>query len=307
MKIYSINHLDELILINSCYVSIGFFDGVHLGHQKLIKKMVHDAKKSKNLSVIFTFSEKLTTQFKQSYELSSEKIKLFAFEKLGIDIVFIIQPQSPILSLTGSDFIHQVLKKINTQKVYCGRDFRFGSDLKDISMLKKELPIKEIPDITKKHQKISSSYLKQLVKEGKITLANQYMYYPYTLFATIIKGKQLGRKLNTKTANLKISDQNIHLKNGVYFGNVIYLRKVYKAMINVGINPTTDYDNKQKIEVHILNFDFDIYDQELQVIFKTFHREEQKFNSTQELQLQLQYDKKMLDKKISNKLKRKCC
>ncbi len=297
MKVYKLMTTKDLITDNrQAYVSIGFFDGVHIGHQKIIKKQVRDAKKNNKLSIVITFAYDLIATFKKSSELSNERQKKQALKELGVDIVYIIQKGSDILSLTGHEFINEVLEKLNTKKVYCGSDFSIGKDFKKSDFIEKFYKIEVIKDVIRNHQKISSTYIKQLVSDGNIKLANKYLYFPYTIISKVIKGKQLGRKIQFNTANLFINDYQLIAKSGVYFGKVKYKHHIYKAMINIGTNPTVDKDNKIKIEVHILDFTEVLYNKQIEVIFLKYHRDEKKFDNIKHLKRQLSIDKKRLIK-----------
>lgn len=129
-----------------------------------------------------------------------------------------------------------------------------------------------------------------LLLNGKVDIANKLLLHPFFIESKVIKGKQIGRTINFKTANLEINDSCYLLKNGVYFGKIIVLNKEYEALINVGINPTINDENNLKIEANILNFNEDIYDDKITAIFTLFKREEVKFNSLIDLKNQIEKD-----------------
>ena len=294
MEIIELKSYIELPILNRKTIcSIGFFDGVHLGHQKLIKQLVKDAKQNEMSSLLITFDDALIEKFKKSTPLNQQTLKLKAFEQLNVDIVIIIKNHSDLLNLTGDEFIRHVLKRCNVNKIYCGEDFFFGKDFKKGQDLEKEFIVKEMKSVKFEHEKISSSFIKKLLQEGKIQLANTFLYYPYTLIKKVIHGREIGRTISFKTANLAIK-QNILLKNGVYFGKAYYQNQEYKAMINIGNNPTVSQDSLKKVEVHLIDFDKEIYGQTLKVVFEYYYREEIKFMSIEALKMQLEKDKKQL-------------
>lgn len=295
MKIVSIHNIQDFYFLQKdCFCCIGFFDGIHLGHQKILKQCVLDAKKEKKQTIILTFSDDCVLSLKKSMPLCQQELKLQAFKQLGIDVVYIFENHAAIFQFSGLEFIQKVLLPLNVQRVYCGNDFSFGSDFKKANDLKEFIPVIQLEDYIVQKNKISSSYIKQLLQNGNVTLANQYLYDDYTIIGTVIHGKQLGRTLDCKTANLKVK-YPLFLKEGVYFGFASYQNQYYKAMINVGKNPTTDHDLKQKIEVHLLNFNQDIYHQTLKVTFLEYHRQEIKFADLEALKKCLKEDKIALE------------
>ena len=272
------------------YCCIGFFDGVHIGHQKIIKQCVAKAKKDHKQAIVITFSDDCNFFLKKTTPLCQQEKKLEAFLQLGIEVVYIIKNSSAILNLKGEEFIFKIIHPLKVCRIFCGNDFTFGKDLKKGKDLNPFIPVEQIDDVLDQNQKISSSFIKQLFAQGKITQANQYLYFPFSLDSIVLHGKELGRTLDCKTANLQIK-YPLYLKQGVYFGYAQYQNQTYKAMINVGTNPTIDHDQSQKIEVHLLNFNQDIYGQMLHVTFLYFHRPEMKFQNLAALKKQLKEDK----------------
>lgn len=292
MKTLDISEIN-LFLFAPSVVTIGFFDGVHLGHQKILKQVQIEKKKHSLQSIIITFDDALIEKFKMKNQLQCLSDKLETFEQFEVDYVILIRSDSPVLHFLAKQFVEQVLYKINTKVIVAGSDFSFGHDHKgNASFLKKEtsLEVVEVADVIINENKITSSYIRMLISEGKIALANQYLYQPFHLASKVIHGNKIGRTIDFKTANLAILAPLELLKHGVYFGYVCFRELLYKAMINVGYNPTVSATKQLKVEVFILQFDQMIYDETLTVYFLTYHREEKKFSDKEKLKEQLEKD-----------------
>lgn len=292
-RVYDNNDI-EIKTKDSFVVTIGFFDGIHLGHEKLLEKCCLKATELKAKSLVITFSNEAIMKLKHTYNLCLEENKLLAFEKKHIDEVIVIENDSPILKQTASEFINQFLAKFNIACIYCGDDFCFGCDGKKYDLLDKYYNIEVIESLKDKNGKISSSNIKRMLETNNVEIANSYLFYPYHIKGKVIKGKQLGNTIGFPTANIEIN--NLVLKDGVYYGEVYYENNFYLAMINVGTNPTTDKDNIKKLEVHILDFNQDIYGKEIEVYFLKYLRAEVKFDSIESLKNQLEHDKLSIER-----------
>ncbi len=302
MKIIRVN--DTLLptqMIESHVVTIGFFDGVHIGHQYLLNTCIDQAKKSHCKSLVITFSNACIQNLKHTYNLCMESNKLLAMENMGIDEVFLIEETSSILQLTAKEFIDKILLKLQIKKFICGPDFCFGKDLKKYDLLEKYFDLEIVNPLLYQHQKISSSLLKHDLEKKDVQKINAYLYYPYHIKGKIIVGKKLGHTIGFPTANVEIS--YLPLKDGVYFGQVYYASQWYLAMINVGINPTTDHDHIKKLEVYILDFNKNIYGEEIEVYFINYYRKETQFDSINALKQQLENDKLSLKRHKIKKYK----
>lgn len=298
MKIADISKIDELT-IHASIVTIGFFDGVHLGHQAILQRQKIEKEKRGLQSVIITFNDDLIEKFKMKNILQSIKDKLKIFENFAVDYVLTIQSNSEILQLSAQEFVETILSKLHTKLVVAGSDFSFGHDrLGNAQFLRNytNIEVMEISDVIVDNHKISSSYLRNLIENGKISQANQYLYQPFHLTSFVIHGKGLGRTLQFKTANLAYTPFMNVLKHGVYFGYALLNEKKYLAMINVGNNPTVSQDDKLKVEAFLLNFNQSIYDEELTLYFLTYHREEEKFSTKEKLKEQLLLDVQSLNR-----------
>lgn len=193
-----------------------------------------------------------------------------------------------------------MLKKLNIKDVFCGEDYKFGYMGEGTPMYIKEnhkeinvniLNIEKIEE-----NKISTSLQKKYILSGEVENYKKITQRYYQISGIVVRGKQLGRTIGFPTANLKVTDYIIPQKNGVYLTVVEYNDRLYKGITNIGYNPTVSADNNLSIETHILNFDEDIYDKEINIYFCKYIREEKKFNDMNELKKQLNIDKKVAEK-----------
>ena len=277
---------------NSC-VTIGFFDGLHLGHKKIINSLINNEKNNNLKSVVITFSDDVLSYFKVSNPIFPLKNKIEFFESLNIDYLLVLSIKDNFVNLDANSFLNKILKPLNCKKIVCGNDFSFAKNKEGNTEFIKNntnIDIEIVDDVYFNNNKVSSSYIRMLLLNGKVDIANKLLLHPFFIESKVIKGKQIGRTINFKTANLEINDSCYLLKNGVYFGKIIVLNKEYEALINVGINPTINDENNLKIEANILNFNEDIYDDKITAIFTLFKREELKFNSLIDLKNQIEKD-----------------
>ena len=283
------------------FVTIGTFDGIHIGHQKILKDLIQSAKKQNTKSVLLTFfpHPRMVLQKNVSIELLNtidEKSKLL--EEMGLDYL-IIHPFSKEFSrLTALDFVRDVLvNKLNTSKLIIGYDHHFGknregnidqlreySDLYDFDV--EEIPAQDIDDVS-----VSSTKIRNALHEGHLKTANNYLGYHYMIHGTVVNGKKLGGKIGFPTANIDVKeDYKLIPKTGVYVIQTNINNTIYQGMMNIGYRPTVD-GNHQTIEAHLFDFDGDLYDHFLKIEFLYFLREEQKFDSVDKLVIQLKKDR----------------
>lgn len=290
MKKLDINNLN---VIKNSVVAIGFFDGIHLGHQKILTK-VQEIALNKNLdSVIVTFSDILLKMFKMKYTITTYAQKIKEISRYKIDYNFTINKQNKLYNLSAKEFLNFLIDKLNCRYLVCGKDLCFGNDkFGNIDFIKKNSAIEviEVDDVIIDNIKISSSYIRTLLINGNIEKANKYLSFPFTLNGIVIKGKQIGRTIHYKTANLKVPMNSYCLKYGVYYGKVYIKKDIYYAMINIGNNPTIDNSMNLKIEANILNIDRDLYNQSIAIQLLKYHREEIKFANIEKLKEQLDID-----------------
>lgn len=284
-------------------VTIGTFDGVHFGHQKILTRLKELKEKTGLKTVVLTFEpHPRKVLFPEQKDLKlitfiDEKLELL--DKYGVDVT-VVYPFTKKFSETDSPFyIEEVLlRSLNVKHLVIGYDHKFGKNRSgDISTLKeiaKEglFTVDEISAIDIDSIAISSTKIRKALEEGNIELANEFLGHPFSLSGSVVKGKQLGRTLGYPTANIKPEGEDkIIPKIGVYFVEVVLQAKKYFGMLSVGLNPTTDTDNQVKLEVNIFNFDGDIYGKTLKLNFLKRLRDEKKFATLTELIKAIDLDK----------------
>ena len=290
-------------------VTIGTFDGVHKGHQQIIRHLVETAKQENCSSLILTFfpHPRLVLQGDSSIQLLNtieERKALLA--KTGVDHLIVHPFDEAFSSMTAEEFIVSVLvKKLNVQQIIVGHDHRFGknrtADFHDLVAFGKKygFQVTQIAAEMLNEVNISSTKIRTALQEGDIQLANSYLGHPYQLNGQVQKGNQLGRTIGFPTANLAVAEAyKLIPKKGVYLvQSVLNQKKVY-GLMNIGVRPTVD-GKTQTIEVFYLDFEGDLYDQQLQVELLDFIRDEQKFESLDALKIQLEKDKNWAVQAIS--------
>ncbi|NNC62563.1 MAG: bifunctional riboflavin kinase/FAD synthetase [Eudoraea sp.] len=281
-------------------ITIGTFDGVHIGHKLILERLINDARLHNRVAAVLTFFPHPRMVLQKDSDLKllntiEEKKKIL--EELGIDYL-IIQPFTKTFSrLSATSFVRDMLvNALHAKKIIIGYDHRFGrnrnANINDLIAFGNALDfeVEEIPAQEIEAVAVSSTKIRNALLGGDVATANAYLGYSYMLSGKIIKGKGLGRQLGYPTANLRIKETyKLIPKNGAYvIESHLKGRKVY-GMMNIGYNPTVDGEN-QSIEIHFLDFDEDLYNQYLQVNILEWIREEQKFNTLDELKEQLHKD-----------------
>lgn len=291
-------------------VTIGTFDGVHLGHQQILKQLIDTSQQSKLKSVLLTFfphprmvlQPDIPMRLIQTIE---EREK--ALRKTGLDYL-VIHPFSEKFSrLSADDYVKLILvEKLNVRKVVVGYDHRFGrnrtasledmynyADIYDFEVI--EIDAKKI-----KSTAVSSTKIRKAIDEGDIALANSYLGDPFTLEGVVVHGDKRGRELSYPTANIELQNKHkIIPKQGVYLIQSDFDNRVVYGMMNIGTKPTFDTTNPS-IEVHFFDWNGDLYGQTLQVKLLKWVREEQKFDSVAELQAQIHADERYCRSYIPN-------
>ncbi|MBF4517190.1 bifunctional riboflavin kinase/FAD synthetase [Flavobacterium sp. ANB] len=282
-------------------LTLGTFDGVHIGHKKILERITQNTENGKYESLVLTFfpHPRMVLQEKSEIKLLntiSEKSKLL--EETGIENLVIHPFNESFSRLTAEEFVHSILvDQFHIQKIIIGHDHRFGrnrtANIDDLIAFGAEygfeveqISAQEIQDVS-----VSSTKIRKALDEGNIALANDYLGYAYFLSGEVVKGKQLGRTIGFPTANINIEEDYKKIpKNGVYIVKTIINEKEVFGMMNIGFNPTVNGE-KQTIEVHLFDFDADIYGQKIEISLLEYIREEQKFGSVDLLKEQLNRDR----------------
>ena len=281
-------------------VTIGTFDGVHLGHQQILKELIDTSRKSKLKSVLLTFfpHPRMVLQPDISMRLIQtiqEREK--ALQKTGLDYLVIHPFSTEFSRLSADDYVKQILvEQLNVRKVVVGYDHRFGrnrtASLEDMYHYADihEFEVIEINAEKIESTAVSSTKIRKAIDEGNIELANTYLGHSFTIEGMVIDGDKRGRELSYPTANIDLQNQHkIVPKQGVYLVKSKLKGRVVYGMMNIGTKPTFD-TTMPSIEVHFLDWNGDLYGQAVQVELLKWVREERKFSSVEELQTQIQAD-----------------
>jgi riboflavin kinase / FMN adenylyltransferase len=293
--------LDNFPLLKNAIVTSGTFDGVHVGHQKILQTLTQLAHERKGETVIITFfPHPRMVLFNNSHELkllNTIDEKIHFLEKLGIDHLLIIPFTREFSEIDSATFIQDILvNKIRAKTLVIGYDHRFGKNREGsfeylkASEAKYGFEVIEIPKQDLENVAISSTAIRNSLNSGNIKQANALLGNTYTLTGKVVKGRQLGRTLGYPTANIYVAENyKLIPTDGVYAVWVIHQSKQYKAVLNIGHRPTVDGTNRS-VEVYIFDFSADVYGESLTVLFVQKIRDEQKFENIAALKAQIATD-----------------
>jgi len=298
----------EINKLPPCAATVGFFDGLHAGHRFLIEELKATAKIQNLKSVVITFAvhpmKILNSGFRPEI-LTTLPEKLTQLKTTGIDTCIVLDFTISMANLSAYEFLETILKeKFNVHTLLVGHDHRFGHNRTDgfpeYKKYGEALGMNVISCLqynTNIDKHISSSEIRNALKKGEIEFANRLLTYEYSLNGRVIEGFKVGRTIGYPTANISVSDPDKLIPAiGVYAVRVNWNSSSYKGMLNIGHRPTLDNGNTISIEVHIIDFKEDIYNQLLEVNFICKIRDEQKFKNIDELKEQLQKDKSFVTK-----------
>ncbi|NER09642.1 riboflavin kinase / FMN adenylyltransferase [Muriicola jejuensis] len=290
-------------------ITIGTFDGVHIGHRLILERLINDARMNKRVAIVLTFFPHPRMVLQKDTDLkllNTIEEKKQILDSLGIDYL-IIQPFTKTFSrLSATAFVRDVLvNALHTKKVIIGYDHRFGrnrnANINDLIAFGNALDfeVEEIPAQEIEAVAVSSTKIRNALLQGDVATANAYLGYDFMLTGKVIKGKGLGKQLGYPTANLKIEESyKLIPKNGVYVVRSTLMGRTVHGMMNIGYNPTVN-GQEHGIEVHFFDLDTDLYHQTIQVHILEWIREEQKFNSLDDLKDQLSRDTESAKRIIS--------
>jgi riboflavin kinase/FMN adenylyltransferase len=297
MKLY--RSLKNLNTIKNSVVSIGMFDGVHVGHCSVINRVIAIAKEKNIKSIIITFSNSPTSYFSKvnkELQITSSKEKIALFRKTKLDYLFVIEFNEYIANLIPSTFINDILiSLLKVNYIVFGYDNHFGKNREGtyeyVNEYYKEIKAELIIASQENQITISSSRIKEEILNGNIINVNKLLGHKFIMSGKVIKGMQLGRKLGFPTANLAYDYlEKIIPKNGVYYTLTKIKDKEYVSITNIGNKPSVQKSNTISIETHILDFKKSIYRQNISIIFLDRIRDEIKFNQIQDLINQITLD-----------------
>lgn len=285
---------------HSTTIAIGTFDGVHKGHRIVLEEACKMAEQDNTPTVVFTFVDHpaIITGSKKVPKLltlSTEKIKLLESE--NFDYCIIIEFTKELSLLSPEEFIKEILiKKLKAKNICVGFNFFFGHKASGNGQTLIDLSneygykAKVIPPVKISDETISSSIIRELINNGEIEKSNNLLGYHYSISGLVIRGRGIGKSvLGIPTANMQIDERKIIPENGVYSCDVYVQNQIKKGIVNIGNRPTFDVDLKS-VETHIIDFDDDIYNQNITIELKTFIRREKKFNGIEELKTQILAD-----------------
>ena len=291
MKVYENFKTEDFIDSTEIVTSIGGFDGIHLGHQALFKKANETS--NGNFQIV-TFNEIPKIYFNNALKpiLSQEQRTQFFEEQNPKNIVY-LDFQS-VNSMNALDFCKFLQNNLKTTKLVIGKDFKFGNkrvgDVNTLIDYFGENNVILLHDYLISSEKVSTTKIRLFYSQGNIKNAEKYLGRPISYRGIVVKGKQLGSTIGIPTANIELNQQTELPRFGVYAVKINVNSQVYLGCMNIGINPTVDSNGQTKIEIHILDFDKNIYNQQVSFELIDFIRDEKKFNSVEELKLQITTD-----------------
>lgn len=289
-----LNNPDEIQLHKSA-VALGKFDGMHQGHQTLLKKIVDNSMELQ--SVMFTFDPQIHALSGKKKMIYTSEERKYILEKQNLDVLVEYPFTKEFAALSPELFVKQILvEKLDAKYVVVGEDFHFGykreGDAGLLSKLGKKygFDVEIMPKLKSHNEKVSSSEIIKLLDRGKVKEANQLLGHPFFIKGEVIYGQQLGRTIDIPTANLAMDPLKLVPKHGVYGVKVICKEKTYKGICNIGVKPTVKGVHAPGAETYIFQFADNIYGEELVVELLEFIRPEKKFASLEELVEQMQKD-----------------
>lgn len=279
-------------------ITLGKFDGIHKGHQKLMKKVL-EKREAGLKSVVFTFGQMPGTVFlgNKGRTILTKEERQRHLESMGIDYMVECPFVPQIIQMEPEKFIEEILvNQLHVKYIAVGPDFRFGHNRKgDCRMLQElssvygyEVEVLEKECLDDKI--ISSTYVRDMLEKGEMESVANLLGYPYYVAGTVIHGHKIGRRIGIPTTNLLPDEEKMLPPNGVYLTKTLFEGQEIFGITNIGVKPTISGEEAKGIETHLFEFDGDLYGKELTVEFYAFHRPEQKFESLEQLKAQLAED-----------------
>jgi riboflavin kinase/FMN adenylyltransferase len=298
------NHLDT----SPCSIALGYFDGVHIGHRRVIQKAIDIAKAHGWKSAVMTFDphpREVLGQTGYTRYLTPLPDKLEQLDKLGVDLAYVMRFDIPFASVYPEDFIDECLMPLGCKHVVVGFDYTFGyrgmgtaQTLQELSKGRYGLDI--VGPVNRLGEKVSSTIIREYLHHGDVEHIRHLLGRPYKIKGVVVHGDKRGRTIGFPTANVGVAQPYLIGKNGVYGVRFTVDGQSYNGVMNIGIKPTFELEKKEKsLEVHIFDFQGDIYGKEAEVEFLFFIRDEQKFSGVEALIAQIHRDVELAKAKFA--------
>ena len=297
---------DDVRIHEETAIVLGSFDGIHIGHRKLIETANEIRRMFGMKSMVYTFSNhplSIINSHRTPKLLMSNKVKIEYFEKLGVDLLALTEFNSEFMECSPEDFARLLTEKYGAKHIIVGYNYRFGyKNLGDVELLRSmqknlgfELHV--VNPVKIGDTPVSSTLIRGLIIEGQIASANEFLGHSFVMDGMVIHGKQIGRTIGFPTINMDYNIENLAPRGGVYYTVAEIEGEYFKGITNVGYNPTVNGD-KLSIETYLLDFDKDVYDHYFKLHFIDRIRDEKRFNNIELLKEQIQKDKEYVEQQI---------
>ncbi len=290
----------EEVQLSQSWLTIGTFDGVHLGHQRIIRSLVDQAHQHQLPAAVVTFHPHPTLVLRggqSSYYLTLPEKRAQLLGEIGVDVVVTHPFTRKTSRLTAKEFVSRLHRRLHFSQLWIGHDFALGKDRKGNAERLRELGnesgfiLKKIPALSLDGKLVSSSLIRRLLREGNVSQAAEYLGRPFSLPGEVIPGDSRGKNLGFPTSNLDVPEDLVALSPGVYACYVEMEGKSWQAVTNIGYRPTFGgQEERTHIEAHLLDFNQEIYGKEMELFFVERLRPEKKFSQVSELQSQIRKD-----------------
>ncbi|MFS0672481.1 bifunctional riboflavin kinase/FAD synthetase [Ornithinibacillus sp. 179-J 7C1 HS] len=289
--------------------ALGFFDGIHKGHQAVIKQAVSIANEKNMESAVITFYPHPSVVLRNNHDvkyITPQKEKEAVLQELGVDKLYIITFNKQLSSLSPQEFIDHFIIGLHIKHVVAGFDFTYGhkgkGNMWDIEEYSRGLfDYSVIDQVSLDNEKVSSTKIRKLLASGDVEKVNELLGRALVTIGIVIEGDKRGREIGYPTANINYSQEALLPKPGIYAVGVLIDGIRYKGMASLGINPTfTEKRTSLSLEVNILDFDDNLYGKELLIEWYKFFRDEEKFNSVEELIQQMEQDERLIRNYLSS-------
>ena len=295
-------HLDSLTKARpdrpTC-LTIGAFDGVHRGHQRVISRLVETARRKGNRAAVLTFyplPRQVIGRPKPDFYLTTPDDRAAILHELGVDLVITHPFDEQVRAIRAADFIDTMVAHLDLKEIWVGEDFALGYQREgNVPFLRaqgdlKGFEVRDVDFFVLEGNIVSSSLTRQAIRDGRVEEAQRYLGRPFRLSGRVVRGDGRGRKIGYPTANLRIWDEQVCPARGVYAAFAQVDRTSYQAAVNIGLRPTLTAGTHRVVEVHLLDFEGDLYGQDLLLDFVVRLRDEIKFSGLEQLVVQLQMD-----------------